>query len=67
MKTVSCKVNEIKTNSGSCTIECDTVKTPLSTNLGNLTLAKSSNPEKFKSTASLLLNKEIENVKLITF
>ena len=46
MKTVSCKVNEIKTNSGSCTIECDTVKTPLSTNLGNLTLAKSSNPEK---------------------
>ena len=27
----------------------------------------SSNPEKFKSTASLLLNKEIENVKLITF
>ena len=46
MKTVSCKVNDIKTNSGSCTIECDTVKTPLSTNLGNLTLAKSSNPEK---------------------
>lgn len=46
MKTVSCKVNEIKTNRGSCTIECDTVKTPLSTNLGNLTLAKSSNPEK---------------------
>ena len=46
MKTVSCKVNEIKTNSGSCTIECDTVKTPLSSNLGNLTLAKSSNPEK---------------------
>ena len=46
MKTVSCKVNEIQTNIGSCTIECDTVKTPLSTNLGNLTLAKSSNPEK---------------------
>ena len=46
MKTVSCEVEEIITSSGSCTIECDTVKTPLNTNLGNLTLAKSTDSEK---------------------
>lgn len=46
MKTVSCEVKEIITNGGSCTIECDTVSTPLNTNLGNLTLAKSTDPEK---------------------
>lgn len=50
MKTVSCEVKEIVANSGSCTIECDTVKTPLNTNLGNLTLAKSTNPEKLYLT-----------------
>ena len=50
MKTVACEVKEIVSNSGSCTIECDTVKTPLNTNLGNLTLAKSTNPEKLYLT-----------------
>ena len=64
MKTVSCKVNEIKTNSGSCTIECDTVKTPLSTNLGNLTLAKSSNPEKLY--LKINTDKSIDQNQLIT-
>jgi hypothetical protein len=64
MKTVSCKVNEIITSSGACTIECDTVKTPLSTNLGNLTLAKSSDPEKLY--IKINTDKSKDQNKLIT-
>lgn len=41
LKTVSCTVQNLDSNSGACTLVCDTDDTPLRTNYGNLTLSKS--------------------------